>query len=151
MKKFLKNFIRCVALVMALLGVSLVLTAGVLSDEVKLKNVSEPFIDLDAMVADLDVGQGGIAQTAVEDDGKTDLSAEEAAPETVEVIITVRESEIKINDIVVTGENLPKAFDAIFKPGMQVSLVDDYAEYHTFTDIKDWLEDKKINYTEKAN
>lgn len=150
MKNILKKIIKCSVLLGVILCVNMMLTAAI-GYEVKLKNADKPFIDLDTMIADSQPGQGGNEETGIENDENAYTDSDEATKDVVPMVISVREDKITINEEDVKTENFQKKFDDAYIDGVEVILVDDYAEYYTYTDVKNFISDKGIDVTEKVN
>lgn len=140
MKKLIKNITRTALVLTAAMAAGLILTAGIFTDEVKLKNVDSPFIDLDVMVEDLPLS-----------DQEGDAAEAESQDELMvsEFVISIREMEIKINGSAVNTKNFENIFNALYKSGVTVRLVDDYAEYHTYKDVLEFLKEKGIKPVEE--
>lgn len=148
MKNRFRRTLQITLLISALLGVFLITTAGIFSEEVTFKNVKKSFIDLDAMVEDKPIGQGGNKESGTEGGAEVILDSEESSDEIVELTIMIRETKISLNGSPVNSSNFRDYFEKTYRSGMRVVLVDDFAEYYTFMDAKKMLEDKGIIYQE---
>lgn len=144
MRHFLRKAAGHCLLLTVTFAVSMVLTASVWGDEIKMKNVDEPFIDLDVMVGDLDISaEGG-------DETQPETEAEEMIQE---FVISIRETEIRYNGNKVDNSSFQNIFDALYskKYGTDttVRLVDDYAEYYTYKSMLEFLQKKGIKPVEE--
>jgi len=146
----IKKLVRPLILLLMLVSAWTVLTAGIFSGAVRLKNVNEPFIDLDSTIADKAPGKGGNTETGIEDEGKDDASSSKEDTDTiVELRIEIREESIKVDDTDIQLDNFEAAFGTRYKEGVEVRLIDDYAEYHTYKTVKEILEGKGIKPVEE--
>lgn len=140
MKRFLGKLIRTALVLAAALAAGLVLTAAIFTDEIKLKNVDAPFIDLDVMVEDL----------AVSDSPGDEAVTETQAEDTIsEFVISIRETEIRFNGAEISSNNFKSIFDAVHRNNVPVRLIDDYAEYYTYKGVLEYLKEKGIKPAEE--
>ena len=117
---------------------------------VQLKNAEEPFIDLAQLIGDSEIGKGGNQETSLSGNTDQETPDEEGTEtaggtikteavqtiEQVEMIITVRDTGIKINGAsVLSPEALKSSIEAGYKDGMRIRLIDDYAEYNTYLQV----------------
>lgn len=129
-----------------------------------LKNAEKPFIDLAELIGDSEMGRGGNQETSLS--GNTDEETEdqsgtgtgaglaETEPiqtiEQVEMNITVQDTDMKLNGVSVkSADALRSKIRSEYKDGMDIKLVDDYAEYKTYLSVLRVLEDLKIKPVEE--
>ena len=129
-----------------------------------LKNAEKPFIDLAELIGDSEMGRGGNQETSLS--GNTDEETEdqsgtgtgaglaETEPiqtiEQVEMNITVQDTDMKLNGVSVkSADALRSKIRSEYKDGMDIKLVDDYAEYNTYLSVLRVLEDLKIKPVEE--
>ncbi len=156
-------------LVLTILILTLVATSALTSyaftfrNAAKLKNADKPFIDLAELIGDAELGTGGNAEAGLSgntdaqtpDEGGTGLAGvvQDTLMETVtkvELIIEVHDRTIKVNGITEKDVDAAKsAIKANYKQGMEVRLIDDYAEYNTYSDALAALEELKIRPNEE--
>ena len=142
MKRFIRKFTGTVLLLAAVIATGMILTAGIFTDEIKMKNVDAPFIDLDVLVEDLPVN--------FDSEGGNEAEEETEAEDVIqEFVISIRETEISFNGSKVSSSNFKGIFDAIHENGVAVKLIDDYAEYHTYKNVLEYLTQKGIKPVEE--
>ena len=123
--------------------------AFTLRKAVELKNADEPFIDLTDLIGDAELGKGGNAETSLS--GNTDQETPDeggtgkagAVPDKVmetitrvELVVSVHDTDVRLNGIFQTGMDALKSnLQAKYKTGMDLKLVDDYAEYNTYKEV----------------
>ena len=125
---------------------------------------SEPFIDLAELIGDSEMGRGGNQETSLsgntdeetEDQNGTGTGAGLAETEAVQTIeqvemnITVHDTDMKLNGAtVMSADALRSSIRSAYKDGMEIRLVDDYAEYNTYLSVLRVLEDLKIKPVEE--
>lgn len=119
--------------------------AGLLT--VTLKNADKPFIDLGAEVGDSEIGHGGNADTGL--DGSVSESIDGQTE--VKIEIRIRDTSIFMNEMSVSGTiNLKNRLRSDYEKGIQITLVDDYAESKTYTEVRRLLDEGKYEYSEKT-
>lgn len=152
MKRFIRKFTGTVLLLAATIATGMILTAGIFTDEIKMKNVDGPFIDLDVMVEDLPISAegGDFAEDGNDKEGAAETEEKEEAEDVIqEFVISIRETEISFNGSKVSSSNFKGIFDAIHENGVPVRLIDDYAEYHTYKSVLEYLTQKGIKPVEE--
>lgn len=128
--------------------------------KVSLKSTA-PLINLGEMIKDSRPGNGGKTETGLSDPGKlseketeekketeAETSEIKAPEETVTVTITVTVSDTEIfldGKKVHSPEELSRKISGVWKDGMNVLLVDDYAEYAAYRSVKDALDELGIH------
>ncbi len=63
-----------------------------------------------------------------------------------EITIRVRDRSIYVNGLLCAPQNFESVFRQNYQSGMRVNLQDDYAEYHTFSEIIAKMEERKVKY-----
>lgn len=128
-----------------------------------LKNADKPFIDLSDLIGDAELGKGGNAETSLSGNtdaetpdeggtGKAGVAAEVIREDItkVEMVVTVHDTEIKVNGVTERDVDVFKAdLQAKYKPGMDIRLIDDYAEYNTYSDVLSVFEELKLRPNEE--
>ena len=130
----------------------------------QLKNAEEPFIDLAGLIGDSKPGKEGNEEAALPGDTDQEADDDDEADKTdgtaktelirteeqVELVITVRDREITVNGVgMSTPEALGYRIRSGYKPGMTIRLIDDYAEYNTYTKVLEILDELDHNPVEE--
>ena len=126
-----------------------VLALSILGNPVELKD-NTPLIDLASSVVDSEKGQGGNEEAGLvnADDSVKVIEA----PEDIEIVISVRDREIRVNGEVCDGTaRMGDKIKSLYKNGMSMRLVDDYAEYHIYKEVRDKLKELKYSCKEETN
>ncbi|MDO4938727.1 MAG: hypothetical protein Q4E54_02050 [Lachnospiraceae bacterium] len=159
----MKKFVSTIIIVTLIAMSAMTSFAFTFKEAAKLKNADKPFIDLSGLIGDAELGTGGNAEAALSgntdtqtpDEGGTGLAGvvQDVLMETVtrvEMVIEVHDRTIKVNGITEKDADAAKAaISANYKKGMDVRLIDDYAEYRTYSDVLAILEELKIRPDEE--
>ena len=148
-------------LMITLLAAGSILICGFapFTQPVQFKNVTGPFIDLDAVVGDLPIGQEGSAEKS-EESSETEKDGTGSGTE-AELVTPVDNTEKELvitvsnEDVTVNGEKLRDA-DALkvhlaihYRNNTSAVLVDDYAEWNTYRKVLAVLKGEGIIPEEK--
>ena len=133
---------RVVKIMMAMAVVcAWMMLSGMTFGDVKLKNADKPFIDLGSEVCDSAPGHGGNTDTGLE--GEVAESSEG------EAIVTIRISicgeVIMLNGNSCSEEQLSDMIKRLYETGMEIYLVDDYADAAVYKRVMAML--KSEGYT----
>ena len=131
---------------------------------VRLKS-EEPLISLQELIVDSKPGNGGKKEQGLPDPGpmavemkETESAAKEEPAETesgtealrVDITVTVTDESVRVDDAPVSdAKELAKEMEKVYRDGMTVYLVDDYAEYSTYQEVKNALEALSVSPVEK--
>ncbi len=138
--------------------------AGMLQAEL---NIDKPLVDLDLLIKEgetfLLIDEAGDDSEQNEDTEHPDepdstLSDNSVSPAAPAVPAEPEEIKIRVNmrSCFVNGRICPEnafreRFMNLYKDGMPVMLTDDYAEYHTYKRIKEFLQDNSVKYSEEMS
>lgn len=124
---------------------------GLFSKEVKLKNVNEPFVDLEKEVVRSAPGKdANAASSEVKAEGTDDKSKVIMDESDKQVVVSVRDTVVKLDGHVVKDvATLRTQLANRLKNERAIVLVDDYAESHTFKEVLAMLDDEQIQYSLK--
>ena len=75
--------------------------------------------------------------------------AVQSEPEDKEITVSISEKTITINGIPAGSGVFEEKFSGIYDGTKEVVLEDDYAEYHTYNDVKNYFDKNQIKYREK--
>ena len=121
----------------------LMLLCGFSFGEVRLKT-DRPMIDLKETVQYSVIGD---EDTMTDGEGE-DAETAEDEKEMKAAVIRVREKRFYLNDVLQSG--VPAIRQQLKASGAQVTLVDDYADYESYREIRQMLQDASIPYTEET-
>lgn len=145
---------------------TLVLCCGFdfITKTVRLKS-EKPLISLQELIVDSKPGNGGKKDQGLPEPGpmavemkETESAATEETVETesgtealqVAVTVTVTDENVRVDSTPVSdAKELAKEIEKVFRDGMTVYLVDDYAEYSAYQEVKNALEALSVTPVEK--
>lgn len=145
---------------------TLVLCCGFdfIAKTVRLKS-EKPLISLQELIVDSKPGNGGKKDQGLPEPGpmavemkETESAATEETAETesgtealqVDVTVTVTDENVRVDSTPVSdAKELAKEIEKVFRDGMTVYLVDDYAEYSAYQEVKNALEALSVSPVEK--
>lgn len=142
-----KNILKRISIITLIAGAWLLLSAFKLT-AVELKNADKPFIDLGKEVVDSeDIGLGGIEETGLEGAAKENRDTQ---PQ-IDINVEVTERGIQVNGTVcLDPDEMLRKVKSLHKNGMRVHLIDNYAEAHTYTSVKEKLKEAKLSFLEET-
>lgn len=163
----LKRQVRKICIILLILAGSLLLTGfGLSPRNVELKT-DKALIDLDILVKDSLPGKYGNPESGLKgktedtltegEETKKDEQADAKGKEAGTATVTEIRVEIRDTDITVNGVSCPNARAAaekvheLYRVGLKVYLVDDYAEYQTYKDTYDKMRAESISLIEVVN
>ena len=120
---YMRKRVVKIMMAMAVVCAWMVVFAGIMP-AAKLKNADKPFIDLGSEVCDSAPGHGGNTDTGLE--GEVAESSEGEAVVTIR--ISIRGEVIMLNGNTVTEQQLPAMIRQVYEDGMEIYLVDNYAD-----------------------
>jgi len=157
---------KIILITISLFFIASILTGAKLFD-VELKGADDPLVDLGAVIE-----CGGSFIPSADDAQNEEYSEEDTASpvdateesddnqnndsiadaEHVEKIITIRISnnKIYINNATYTLSSYINCILSLSKSADAIVLQDDYAEYHTYCEVRNFLNENGINYTEES-
>ena len=114
--------------------------AGTAYGAVKLKS-NKPLIDLGAEVGDSKPGHGGNSDTGLTGEIEEDTEGEAE----VVIRVSIMGTTIMVNGNTVTETSLKSAIGNIYEVGMEVYLIDNYADAKTYKAVLNILDDMKLS------
>lgn len=159
----MKNKFIFVILAVLVLSITLGLSWG----KISLK-VTEPLIDLNVLIKEASIGHVGenagpenaelndpdnptITQTGGNTEGVSDVGLDDPDPEDIvsEFIIRINDRTIFINNTKCSDiDALDAAIRTNFSEGVSVTLEDDYAEYYSYIQTRNRLDEMGLKYNE---
>lgn len=145
---------------------TLVLCCGFdfIAKTVRLKS-EKPLISLQELIVDSKPGNGGKKDQGLPEPGpmavemkETESTATEETAETesgteallVDITVTVTDENVRVDSTPVSdAKELAKEMEKVYRDGMTVYLVDDYAEYSAYQEVKNALEALSVTPVEK--
>ncbi len=159
---FMKKITAAILIVLMIAASVMPVYAFTFRNAATLKNADKPFIDLGKLIGDSEMGQGGNAETSLSGNTDQETEDEDGAGDAeimadkliesitkVELVITVHDREVKVNGVKSASmDSLRSNLKYNYKSGMEVKLIDDYAEYHTYSDVLEVIKEMNISPTE---